>query len=274
MNDHSEHILLIEDDPAIVTTLRVTFAREGWQLTWLDTVSSVKHTMAQLANDISHAPTAIVLDVGLPDGDGLSLCQQIRHNPTFGELAHLPVLFLTAHNDEVDRILGLEIGADDYCAKPFSPRELVARLKAIWRRDRQTLPAMANSNVIDALDKQIPTDSIAKNIAHDSDHDNTTFSKHLASGHWHYDPASYRLYWNNTLLHLSNTERRLMLTLLSAPERIFSREQLLSAISDHPDHRLARTIDSHIKSLRKQLAHIQPIDVIFTHRGLGYGLLP
>lgn len=273
-----EHILLVEDDPAIATTLRVTFAREGWRLTWLDTVSSAKHTMAQLANDDRHVPTAIVLDVGLPDGDGLNLCQQIRHDPIFGDLAHLPVLFLTARSDEVDRILGLEMGADDYCAKPFSPRELVARLKAIWRRDRQTLPAAANGKVVHVDDDQIPTNGMVNGMTNSTtqsnDQDNTSFNKQLSSGHWHYDPASYRLYWNGTLLHLSNTERRLMLTLLSAPERIFSREQLLSAISDHPDHRLARTIDSHIKSLRKQLAHIQPIDVIFTHRGLGYGLLP
>lgn len=264
MNSSSEHILLVEDDPAIATTLKVTFTRERWRLTWLDSASLVRPALANFAHDDTNAPTAIVLDVGLPDGDGLSLCQQIRHDPSLNRLAHLPILFLTARSDEIDRILGLEMGADDYCTKPFSPRELVARLKAIWRRERQvlSLPAIDNS-VIHTVNEH------GLNHAQDS----IAFSKQLPSGHWHYDPTCYRLYWNDVALEISNTERRLMLTLLSAPDRVFSREQLLSAISDYPDHRLARTIDSHVKSLRKQLAQIEPIDVIVTHRGLGYGLL-
>lgn len=114
------HILVVEDDPAIAATLRYALEREGWQVTWLDTVSAV---MAQLP--LIPALSAIVLDIGLPDGDGFSLCQKIR----FGEHHnHVLILFLTARNDEIDKIIGLEMGADDYITKPFSLREIIARL--------------------------------------------------------------------------------------------------------------------------------------------------
>ncbi|MGP4848836.1 winged helix-turn-helix domain-containing protein, partial [Marinobacter sp. 1Y8] len=95
------------------------------------------------------------------------------------------------------------------------------------------------------------------------------------SGVWHYQPLNYSLTWQEQKLELSNTERKILLTLLQAPYQVFSREQLLSAVSDYPDHRLARTIDSHIKSIRKQLAMVDAnVDVIHTHRGLGYALCP
>ncbi len=244
------HILLVEDDPAIATSLKVTFKREQWQLTWLDNVSAVLPTLCKIhANSQSVPLSAIILDVGLPDGDGLQLCQDIRSNEQIGEIKDLPILFLTARSEEVDRILGLEMGADDYCAKPFSPRELVARLKAIWRRQ-------AHFNV--------PFNEVKNS-------DIETFQ--LSSGLWEYDPHAYRLSWQAHKLELSNTERKLLLFLLRNSTQVFSREQLLSVISEYPDHRLARTIDSHIKAIRKQLAKINPdLEVIFTHRGLGYGL--
>ncbi|WP_227430994.1 response regulator transcription factor [Psychrobacter sp. I-STPA6b] len=254
------HILLVEDDPAIAASLKITFKREGWQVSWLDNASAVLTFLTNHHQD-NHSSTvplsAIILDVGLPDGDGLSLCQQIRHSDSIGELSHLPIVFLTARSDEVDRILGLEVGADDYCPKPFSPRELVARLKAIWRREQLTQSHHNETNSETAQEQLSPQH----------------FS--LPSGEWRYEPNSYTLFWNEQKLGLSNTERKLLLALLSAPARVFSREQLLSAISDYPDHRLARTIDSHIKSIRKQLAELNPnIEVIHTHRGIGYGILP
>ena len=248
------HILIVEDDPAIATSLRVTFKREGWQVTWLDNASSVIPTLKHF-NDQQQPLSGIVLDVGLPDGDGLSLCQDIRHSEGIGILKQLPIVFLTARSDEVDRILGLEMGGDDYCPKPFSPRELVARLKAIWRRE------------------QLSATSIETHIS--SAEDTTPQLFELDSGIWRYEPLTYTLYWNDHKLELSNTERKLLLALLANPERVFSREQLLNAISDYPDHRLARTIDSHVKSIRKQLAQIserEDLEIIHTHRGLGYGL--
>lgn len=293
----NQHILLVEDDPAIATSLRITFKREGWQLTWLDNVSQVQPTLVHLyqcqqasncndapvkpnnavknlTHESSNAPTlsdipltAIILDVGLPDGDGLSLCQHIRQATDIGEYKDLPIIFLTARSDEIDRILGLEMGGDDYCAKPFSPREIVARLKAIWRRDTRIaeieLAHAQSANQSTVTHQQV---DITNQL-----HQPQEFI--LASGLWHYYPDTYRLHWKTQKLDLSNTERKLLLYLLQHPTQVFSREQLLTVISDHPDHRLARTIDSHIKSIRKQLAHIDDsLEVIYTHRGIGYGL--
>ena len=256
------HILLVEDDPAIAMSLKVTCKREGWQMTWLDNASSVLPMLySHEAQDLS----AIIMDVGLPDGDGLSLCQQIRHTPDIDALKDLPIVFLTARSDEVDRILGLEMGGDDYCAKPFSPRELVARLKAIWRREQ--LIQQSGFHTVSSNDSTESTSS--NNLSGQA----LTFESQ--SGVWHYQPLNYSLTWQEQKLELSNTERKILLTLLQAPNQVFSREQLLNAVSDYPDHRLARTIDSHIKSIRKQLATIDTsIEVIHTHRGLGYALCP
>lgn len=255
--NHINHILLVEDDPAIATSLKITFKRENWQLTWLDNATDVLSTLKSLSNQntedsVNLVPSAIILDVGLPDGDGLSLCQQIRHSGNIGHLKDLPILFLTARSEEVDRILGLEMGGDDYCAKPFSPRELVARIKAIWRRQAINSPTITTKNAVDEHAEQL---------------------FELESGTWEYQTQNYQLYWQSQKLELSNTERKLLLYLLNNPQQVFSRTQLLGAISEHPDHRLARTIDSHIKSIRKQLASINPsLEVIYTHRGIGYGL--
>ncbi|MBF2718474.1 response regulator [Psychrobacter sp. NG254] len=254
------HILLVEDDPAIAMSLKVTCKREGWQITWLDNASSV---LPMLRSDAAQTLSAIILDVGLPDGDGLSLCQQIRHTPDIKALKDIPIVFLTARSDEVDRILGLEMGGDDYCAKPFSPRELVARLKAIWRREQ--LLSQQSSAPTNSVDNDNPSNNMTRQAL--------TFE--CQSGIWHYQPLNYSLMWQEQKLELSNTERKILLTLLQAPNQVFSREQLLNAVSDYPDHRLARTIDSHIKSIRKQLAVIdEHIEVIHTHRGLGYALCP
>lgn len=263
------HILLVEDDPAIAMSLKVTCKREGWQITWLDNASSVLpmlHTAE--AQDLS----AIILDVGLPDGDGLSLCQQIRHAPDIHQLKDTPIIFLTARSDEVDRILGLEMGGDDYCAKPFSPRELVARLKAIWRREQLLTQQSAKQ-------QNASVSSLDYNSSQTVNSNTTTAAQALTfeclAGIWYYQPLNYSLMWQEQKLELSNTERKILLTLLQAPNQVFSREQLLNAVSDYPDHRLARTIDSHVKSIRKHLATINPdIDVIHTHRGLGYALCP
>ncbi len=290
----SQHILLVEDDPAIATSLKVTFKREGWQLTWLDNVTAVlpklidihKKSLVEnisknlVENTTSPAPanfsvsspittalTAIILDVGLPDGDGLSLCKDIRSSDKIGSIKDLPIIFLTARSDEVDRILGLEMGGDDYCPKPFSPRELVARLKAIWRRQAVFNPSLSEKLLED-------NDLTSENSAMTpSATNNTPQTFELESGKWEYLPQVYKLYWQGNKLDLSNTERNLLLYMLQHPTQVFSREQLLTAISEYPDHRLARTIDSHIKSIRKQLATIAPaIEVVHTHRGIGYGL--
>lgn len=233
------NILIIEDDPAIAATLKFSLEREGWQVTWVDTVFKVVPALMTLPK-----LDAVVLDVGLPDGNGFGVCQNIRT----GEHHHnVPILFLTARDDKIDTILALEMGADDYITKPFSPREVVARIKAIWRREK-----LAD----------------APNISGDTQ----DFYKKTSVGVWHYHHGEHCLSLDECPLNLSKTELAIMLALLTNPTHILTREQILSKISDHPEHRLARTIDSHIKTLRQKLAVISRQDIIITHRGLGYSL--
>lgn len=257
-------ILIIEDDPAIAAALQYALERESWHVTWLTTASQVAPTLASLP-----LVSAIILDVGLPDGHGFDVCQSIR----FGQYhAHVPILFLTARDDEIDRILGLEMGADDYITKPFSPREIIARLKAIWRRELRygfdPNDTGKSSNMSAWLNAKNPWVSPATSVQ--TTHD---FDKVLPSGRWQYQDRIYQLTWNGQILPLSKTELAIMLALLAQPNHILSREQILTAMTDYPEHRLARTIDSHIKTLRQKLAQIEPsTEVIITHRGLGYGL--
>lgn len=237
-------ILIVEDDPAIATTLKFSLEKEGYQVVWVDTVAKVAPSLASLPR-----LDAVVLDVGLPDGDGFGVCQMIRLHATH---RHVPILFLTARADEIDRILGLELGADDYMPKPFSPRELIARLKAIWRRDNFKPQSVQSQDTT--------------GLPH------ADFVKTVGANVWHYTAHDYTLLLNDKPLTLSKTELAIMLTLLNNPTHILSREQILANISPHPEHRLSRTIDSHIKALRQKLAEICDDELIITHRGLGYGL--
>lgn len=235
------HILLVEDDPAIATTLKFSLEKEGYTVIWADTVAKVAQLLKIPQLD------AVVLDVGLPDGTGFGVCQMIRQGDRH---AHVPILFLTAQADETARILGFELGADDYIAKPFSPKELIARIKAIFRR--QTLTAQS-----------VPQ------AQHTQTHD---FVKVVGVHTWRYQAHDYTLFLDESALVLSKTELAIMLTLLDNPSHILSREQILASISDHPEHRLSRTIDSHIKTLRQKLGALSSDEIIKTHRGIGYGL--
>lgn len=120
--NNKKQILCVEDDAAILMPLRYALEREEWQVTWANTGLQAIEYIQQQAFDF------IILDIGLPDLNGFEVCKKIR------QFSHTPLLFLTARDDEIDRIVGLEIGADDYCTKPFSSREIVSRIKAIWRR--------------------------------------------------------------------------------------------------------------------------------------------
>ena len=235
------HILLVEDDPAIAQTLIFTLKRDGFEVLWADNLSKGFELFYQ-HNDLS----ALILDVGLPDGTGFEFCQRVR---TGTHLPAVPIVFLTARSEEVERILGLELGADDYIAKPFSPKELIARLKAIFRRQ----------------------ELILKTLNHKDNKDD--FIKTIGRQLWRYQAYDYSLFLNNYLLNLSKTELAIMLTLLENPTHILTREQILANISDHPEHRLSRTIDSHIKTLRQKLAEVCDDEIIITHRGIGYGLV-
>lgn len=235
-----KQILLVEDDSAIAEPLCYALRREGWQVHWQSTAQGALQLLSSQTFD------CLILDVGLPDMDGFDLCRQIR------QTHQTPLLFLTARNDEIERIIGLEIGADDYCAKPFSPREIISRIKAIWRR----MQPSGNEQIHSTPPAATPA----------------TTDLHTW-GAWRYQPHSYQLFYHQQLLNLTRYELGLILLFLQQPERVFSREQLMQQVWQHPDHSLERTVDSHIKTLRHKLRAVHPTDPIVTHRGLGYSLL-
>jgi two-component system catabolic regulation response regulator CreB len=181
----------------------------------------------------------VMLDIGLPDISGFETCRRLR------KFSEVPVMFLTARGEEVDRVVGLEIGADDYVVKPFSPREVVARVRAILKRI--TPQAIAVSD----------------------------FQSSQSANRFVVDPERLQIHYRNQLLNLTRHEFRLLQNLLSQPERVFSREQLLQAVGVFADAGYERSIDSHIKSLRAKLRQVAPeAEPIQTHRGFGYSYSP
>ncbi|AHF89379.1 transcriptional regulator [Opitutaceae bacterium TAV5] len=240
-------ILIIEDEPAIADTLLYALSAEGFRPHWAATGQDAR---ARLVRE----PFALViLDVGLPDISGFELCKQIR------QTSSVPILFLTARNGEIDRVVGLEIGGDDYVTKPFSPREVAARVKAILRRSvtlpPPPLPSPPAAAASDAGTQAAPA----------------TGSNHPAG--FTVDETRFCIRFHNTPLELTRIEFRLLKVLLSQPGRVFSREQLLAAAWDEPEASLDRTVDAHVKSLRFKLRAVRSdADPIQTHRGLGYSL--
>ncbi len=234
-------ILIIEDEPAIADTLLYALATEGFSPRWCAT--------AREGLEMLHAqPFALlVLDVGLPDANGFELCKQIR-----AAGYDLPIVFLTARASEIDRIVGLEIGGDDYLVKPFSPRELTARVKVILRRARPsgTAPAIAApAPVAAAAEKANPAKGFAL------------------------DEVRCRISLHGHPLDLTRIEYRLLKAFLGQPGRVFTRDQLLTAAWNEPEASLDRTVDAHVKTLRAKLRAVAPDeDPIQTHRGLGYSL--
>ncbi|MDR1282146.1 MAG: two-component system response regulator CreB [Opitutaceae bacterium] len=238
-------ILIIEDEPAIADTLLYALSSEGFRPQWAATGQDARAGLAR-------EPFALViLDVGLPDISGFELCKQIR------QVSPVPILFLTARNGEIDRVVGLEIGGDDYVTKPFSPREVAARVKAILRRSvaapASPLPSPPSPPAMPAMP--------ATGGASDGPAGFTV------------DEARFCIRFHGTPLELTRIEFRLLKVLLSQPGRVFSREQLLAAAWDEPEASLDRTVDAHVKSLRFKLRAVRSdADPIQTHRGLGYSL--
>lgn len=233
--NNKKQILCVEDDAAIIMPLRYALEREDWQVTWANTGMSAIQQVEQNHFDF------IILDVGLPDLNGFEVCKKIR---TFN---HTPLLFLTARNDEIDRIVGLEIGADDYCAKPFSSREIVSRIKVIWRRMEIQQQLLA--------EKQ------------------QSISSQQQSNIWQCQDETLQIHYYTTALQLTRYEYRLLKLLIQHPEQVFNRQQLMDHVWEHPEHSLERTVDTHIKSIRNKLKQIAPKhDPIETHRGFGYSL--
>jgi two-component system, OmpR family, catabolic regulation response regulator CreB len=220
-------ILVVEDEASIAETITYALRTEGFAPVWK---STGREALAALK---AEAVALVVLDVGLPDMSGFDVCRELQ------KLGAPPVIFLTARSSEVDRIVGLELGADDYLAKPFSPRELTARVRAILRRaNGQAKPAPAAS-----------------------------------TAPWTHDEAKCRISYRGCALDLTRNEYRLLAALLASPGRVFNRDQLMTAAWDDPGAALDRTVDAHIKMLRAKLRDAAPdTDPIVTHRGLGYSL--
>ena len=223
-------ILLLEDEPAIADTLLYALHSEGFE------VAHVRLAREALAAFAAQPPDLAILDVGVPDGNGFDVCRAIR------KTSELPIVFLTARGEEIDRILGLELGADDYVTKPFSPREVCARVKAILRRSasKGSAPAMATSDVGSVL---------------------------------LLDEAAQRIRCGGEPLALTRYEYGLLATLLKRPQRIFSRAELMDLVwGDAPDTS-ERTVDAHIKLLRAKLRACGLVaELIQTHRNMGYSL--
>ena len=218
-------ILIVEDEPAIADTIQYALETDGFETRCLSSGAPVIALLEQEAIDL------IVLDIGLPDISGLELCKEIR------KTGQIPVIFLTARSDEVDRVVGLEIGADDYVVKPFSPRELAARVRAVLRRSH---PATAENS-----------------------------STHT----FRIDESRRQITYAGTLLELSRYEYNLLVIMIQRPGHVFSREQLMQLAWDEPEAAMDRTVDAHIKNIRAKLKTINPdIDPIITHRGIGYAL--
>ena len=223
-------ILLLEDDPAIAGTVVFALQREGWAVDHVLLVSAARASAAAAVHALA------ILDVGLPDGSGLELCRQWRQSGD-DALRALPLLMLTARAEELDRVVGLELGADDYLTKPFSPRELVARVRALLRR-AALVPQAA------------PADGL---FEVDAEGQRIRFA-----GHW---------------LTLTRLEFGLLRALLRAPGRIRSRESLLDEVWGADGEATDRTVDTHVKTLRAKLRAIRPeLEPIATHRGMGYSL--
>jgi two-component system catabolic regulation response regulator CreB len=219
-------ILLVEDEPAIAETVLYALRAAGFVASHCLTGGEAVRAAQREHFDLG------ILDVGLPDIGGFALCRELRRE------RDLPVIFLTARASEAERILGLEIGADDYVAKPFSPRELVARVRVVLRRQR---PPAAKEP------------AAARDFEHDSE------------GH--------RIRYRGRLLDLTRYEYGLLAALLKRPGAVLSRAQLMDRVWGEALDSSDRTVDTHIKTLRAKLRAVAPeADPIRTHRGLGYSL--
>jgi two-component system, OmpR family, catabolic regulation response regulator CreB len=219
-------VLVVEDEPAIADTIVYALATEGFEPLWCATGGA--------ALDAARAGgcALAILDVGLPDVNGFELFKQLqRADPA------LPAIFLTARSSEIDRVVGLELGADDYIAKPFSPRELVARVRTVLRRVQRSATAAPAATGFDVDDER-------KSIR-----------------------------FRGRLLDLSRTEYRLLKVLIERPGRVYSRDELMERAWDDPASAFDRTVDAHVKALRAKLREVAPNeDPIVTHRGMGYSL--
>jgi two-component system catabolic regulation response regulator CreB len=220
------NILVVEDESAIADTIVYALETDGFTVTSETLGYPAAGLLAEQEIDL------IILDIGLPDINGIELCKMIRRDYT------TPIIFLTARADEIDRVVGLEIGGDDYVVKPFSPRELCARVKAVLRRARGSGREDPAACQVFAIDEK-----------------------------------RMLIRYYNQPLSLSRYEYEILKTFIRQPGRVYSRQQLMDRVWSEPDVSMDRTIDAHIKNIRAKLRAVVPdVDPIVTHRGSGYAL--
>jgi len=218
-------ILIVEDEPTIADTIHYALETDGFEPKAVAAGAAALDIIQREGIDL------IILDVGLPDINGFELCKQIRQHHA------VPIIFLTARSDEIDRVVGLEIGGDDYVVKPFSPRELAARVKAVLRRGEGHAESSPGSGIFE--------------VNHD---------KRIICFH-------------GMPLDLSRYEYEILATFIKHPGHVYTREQLMDNIWESPETSMDRTVDAHIKNIRAKLKSIRPeADPIVTHRGTGYAL--
>ncbi len=221
-------VLIVEDEAAQAELLRYNLDREGFETI---TVSDGDEAMFAVEE---YQPDLVILDWMLPGMSGISVCQRLRNRT---DTRTLPIIMVTARGEELDRIRGFDNGADDYVVKPFSPSELLARIRAVLRRSR---PALSDER--------------------------------LVCGDIVMDLATHRVARNGQPIHLGPTEYRLLRLLMERPDRVFTREQLLDKVWGREIHVELRTVDVHIRRLRKALGAHGDDDVIRTVRGTGYAI--
>ncbi|WP_411891649.1 response regulator transcription factor [Yoonia sp. SDW83-1] len=219
----SGQILVADDDGQIRDVVRIALGQAGF------TVAEAADGQQALEMARSLTPDLIVLDIGMPEMDGLAVCRELRKS------SDVPVVFLTAHGDEIDRVVGLELGADDYVPKPFSPRELVARVRAILKR---ASPAQAAQVV-------------------------------MRRGVLSVDPDRHLCHVQDAPVTLTSREMELVVHLMRRPDNVMSRPQLVDAIYGTNVHVSDRTMDSHLRNLRGKLAKAGCVDAIETVHGVG-----
>ena len=223
----SNHILVIEDEPDILKNLEYNLSREGFKVS---SASSLSDAEKKLQNNSDFS--LLLLDLMLPDGSGLDLCKKIKGNP---ETESIPIIILTAKEDEVDKVVGFELGADDYVTKPFSVRELILRIKAVLKRGQK------KEDILE-VERQFGDLSI--------------------------DVESHEVHVNNDQIDLTALEFRLLRQLVDRRGRVQSRDQLLSDVWGYSSEVTTRTVDTHIKRLREKLGPMGKY--VQTIRGVGY----
>jgi len=237
-------ILIAEDEPGIADTLQYVLKSDGFTPVWCPTAAEA------IAQFTAEAPALVILDVGLPDLNGFELFKRLQAINRASGGAEVPMLFLTARSDEIDRVVGLELGADDYIAKPFSPRELVARVRTILRRSQRGTSALTPAATPPAPVTAAPP-----------------------TPPFHLDGERRQVRYYGRLLDLSRYEYGLLCLFVQRPGRVYTRDELLERVWDDASDSFDRTVDAHIKTLRAKLKAIAPeVEPIRTLRGTGYAL--